>query len=1116
MQQIAQWLEKIGLSEYAQRFAENGIDVSVLRLLTDQDLKDMGVLLGHRRRMLAAIAELEGAATPQAESADRSEKPQDAAERRQVTVMFSDMVGSTALSARMDPEDLREIISAYQGCVARVVRHFDGFVAKYMGDGVLVYFGYPAAHEDDAERAVRAGLELIAAVAALKTLAPLQTRVGIATGLVVVGELIGSGEARERGIVGETPNLAARLQGVAEPNTVVIADSTRRLLGRLFDLEDLGAKELKGLPGPVRAWTVLQSSMVESRFDALHADATSLVGREEEIEVLKRRWQSARAGDGHVVLLSAEAGIGKSRLVTALIEILRSEPCVILQYFCSPHRQDSALFPVIARLEREAGFEHNDTSEVKFGKLEALINGNSRLAEDVVLFSELLSLPLPSRYMPANYSPQRKKEKTLDAIVRHLAGMAERQPVLLICEDVHWIDPTSHVLLDLVIQRIEKFPILAIATFRPEFQPPWAGQSHVTTLTLARLARHDSAALVRQIERDGVPLPDDVVEEIVARSDGVPLFLEEVTRAVLEATGADTLRGEPATPLAAKLDRAVPTTLQASLIARLDRIGSTAKEIAQVGAAIGREFSYEMLVATLQRPPSQLQEALARLVGAGLIFQHGTLPQTTFLFKHALVQDAAYSTLLRGSRRDLHARIANALLTVSHAESVAPEIVALHMQSAERPAEAIVYWQKAGEQSVRHANNREAAAHFHRALSLLEAQPQTSERWRTELAILSQLGPALMSVHGWAAADVGEVVERAADVGRRLESSQELAPSIANLWVFHYACGRLDAAEKISDDLFRIARELNSSEVLLQAHHCAWPVCWGRGGLINAVEHIDAGLALYDEERHAHHRLLYLGHDPAVCGLSIASVLHAILGYPTRARDAGDRALALARRLNHDPSLVHGLWFVAEAQIACHDVAGVIVNTSELLKLAAQHGLPLQHAIGRVYRGWALVSAGKNKEGLALALEGVAQLERLGTRVFLSRAYCLVAEAYLIVGQYADGLEQASKAIHVASEIGDAFYSARLFQTRAKLMRASGQADDAIEANWRRSLELARAQGAKLYELRAAIGLVSLWRCQGKRADGSDLLAPICGWFTEGRDTSDFNEAMALLDAIGS
>jgi class 3 adenylate cyclase/tetratricopeptide (TPR) repeat protein len=1117
MQQIAQWLEKIGLSEYAQRFAENGIDVSVLQHLTDQDLKDIGVLLGHRRKLLAAIRELAAAAPVHAEAAARSDsQPEDTAERRQVTVMFSDMVGSTALSARMDPEDLRDVISAYQKCVAETVHRFGGFVAKYMGDGVLVYFGYPEAHEDDAERAARAGLELIAAVAGLKTGAPLQTRVGIATGLVVVGDLIGSGEAQERGIVGETPNLAARLQGVAEPNMVVISQSTRRLLGSLFVLEDLGAKDLKGIAGPVSARAVLRASTAQSRFEALHSAATSLVGREEEIELLKRRWQSATAGKGHVVLLSAEPGIGKSRLVAALTEMLQSEPHATFQYFCSPHRQDSALFPVIARLERAAGFEHSDTSEAKFDKLEALVTQSSKVAEDVMLFAELLSLPPCSRYAPINYSPQRKKEKTLDAVIRHLTDAAERQPVLLIFEDIHWIDPTSRELLDLAVQRIEQLPILAIATFRPEFRSTWAGQSQVTTLTLAPLAQNDSAKLVRQIERGTMPLPGDLVQEIVARSDGVPLFLEEVTRAVLEAAGADALRPKADVSIAERLGHAVPTTLHASLIARLDRIGSIAKEIAQVGAAIGREFSYGFLAATSQRSPSQLKESLARLVEAGLVFQRGTLPQATFLFKHALVQDAAYSTLLRGARRNLHAHIADALLAMSQTESVAPEIVALHMQSAERPAEAIVYWQKAGEQSVRHANNREAVAHFHRALSLLEAQPQTSERWRTELTILSQLGPALMSVHGWAAAEVGEVVERAADVGRRLESSQELVPSIANLWIFHYANGRLDAAEKISEDLLRIARELNSPEVLLQAHHTAWPVRWGRGALTEAVEHIDAGLALYDEERHAHHRFLYLGHDPAVCGLAIASQLHSTLGHPARARDMGNRALTLARRLKHEPTLVHGLWFVVESQMTSRDIAAVAADTAELVKLAEQYGLPLPLAMGLVYRGWALACSDKAVEGLEFAEQGITLLERSGTRIFLSRGYSAIADIYLMLGRYADGLRQVEKALRIASDIGESFYLPRLFQIRAGLMQASGQADEVVEASLRRSLELAIAQSAKVFELRAAIGLVGIWRRQGKRKEGRDLLTSTCNFCAEGHDMPDFKEATALLDELGS
>lgn len=1115
MQQIAQWLEKIGLSEYIQRFAENGIDVSVLQHLTDQDLKDIGVLLGHRRKLLAAIGELAATTTIHAEPAARSDlKPEDRAERRQVTVMFSDMVGSTALSARMDPEDLRDVISAYQNCVAEIVPRFGGFVAKYMGDGVLVYFGYPEAHEDDAERAARAGLELIAGVAGLETGIPLQARVGIATGLVVVGDLIGSGEAQERGIVGETPNLAARLQGVAEPNMVVISQSTRKLLGSLFVLEDLGAKDIKGIARPVPAWAVLRAGTTQSRFEALHSAATSLVGREKEIEVLKRRWQSATASKGHAVLLAAEAGIGKSRLVAALTEMLQSEPHATFQYFCSPHRQDSALFPVIARLERAAGFDHSDTSEAKFDKLEAHVMQSSKLAEDVALFAELLSLPLCGRYAPIKYSPQRKKEKTLDAVLRHLTGAAERQPVLLTFEDIHWIDPTSHELLNLVIQRIERLPILAIVTFRPEFRSPWAGQSQVTTLTLAPLARKDSATLVRQIERDKMQLPDDLVEEIVARSDGVPLFLEEVTRAVVEAAAdSDALRAKAGVSIAEKLGHAVPTTLHASLIARLDRIGSIAKEIAQVGAAIGREFSYEFLAATSQRSPSQLKESLDRLVEAGLVFQRGMLPQATFLFKHALVQDAAYSTLLRGARRNLHARIADALLAVSQTESVAPEIVALHMQSAERPAEAIVYWHKAGEQSVRHANNREAVAHFQRALSLLEAQPQTSERWRTELAILSQLGPALMSVHGWAAVEVGEVVERAADVGRRLESSQELVLSIANLWIFHYANGRLDAAEKISDDLLRIARELNSPEVLLQAHHTAWPVRWGRGALTDAVEHIDAGLALYDEERHAHHRFHYLGHDPAVCGLAIASQLHSAIGHPTRASEMRNRALTLARRLKHEPTLAHGLWFVIESQMTSRDFAGVAAGSSELVKLAEQYGLPLPLAMGLVYRGWALACLERGVEGLELAEQGVTLLERSGMRIFLSRGYSAIADIYLMLGRYDDGLRQIEKALRIASDIGESFYLPRLFQIRAELMQAFGKADDAVEASLRRSLELANVQGAKMFELRAAIGLVRLWRRHGKRDEGVELLRSICNCLTEGHDTRDFKEAKVLLDA---
>jgi len=1114
MQQIGDWLKKLGMSEYAERFEENRIDPSVLPDLTDQDLERLGVLLGDRRKMLRAIRELAGDApvAPHPPAVTEA-RPQDAAERRQLTVMFCDLVGSTTLSARLDPEDLREIIGAYQRCCAVLVELNGGFVAKYMGDGVLAYFGYPQAHEDDAERAVRAGLALVEAVPKLTTAAgsPLQVRVGIATGLVVVGDLIGAGAAQEQAVVGETPNLAARLQAIAEPDTVVIAESTRKLLGNLFELQDLGARDLKGIAGPAaRAWAALRTSSVESRFDALHTTGlTPLVGREEEVELLLRRWSRAKTGEGQVVLLSGEAGIGKSRLTAAVLERLATEPHTRLRYFCSPQHTDSALYSIIGQMERAAGLAHDDKPQAKLDKLDSVLAQTSTSVQDAALFAEMLSLPNDGRYPALDLTPEQRRQRTLEALMSQLAGLARQNPVLMIFEDAHWVDPTSLEVLGRAVDRIATLHVLLVVTFRPEFNAPWVGQSHVTSLTLNRLGEREAAAIIARLV-ENKELPAAVMAEIVERSDGIPLFVEEMTKAVLEAESEGAARRTAAT--GPSLAQAVPASLHASLMARLDRLGP-AKEVAQIGAAIGREFSHALLASVALQTGAELELALDRLIQAGLLFRQGTPPQATFLFKHALVQDVAYSTLLRGARRTLHARIADALLAAS---DIAPEIVAMHLQRAERSAESISYWRKAGEQSARRANDREAVSHFRRALSLLEAQPETNERWRTELAILSQLGPALMNVHGWAAAEVGEVVERAADVGRRLESSQELAPSIANLWVFQFSNGRLDAAEKISDDLLRIGRELNNSDVLLQGHHCAWPVCWGRGALADAVGHIDAGLALYDEERHAHHRFLYLGHDPAVCGLSIASQLYSTLGYPTRAIDTGERALALARRLNHEPSLVHGLWFVVESQMTRCDVAGATANTGELLKLAEQYGLPQPRAIGRVYRGWALASAGKAVEGLALAEEGITLLERSGTRIFLSRNYCAIAEIYLILGRYADGLRQVEKALRIASDIGESFYLPRLFQIRARLMQASGQTDEAVEASLKRSLELAIVQGAKVFELRAAIGLVDLWRRQGKRKEGRLLLRPICDWFTEGRDTPEFKEAKVLLDHLGS
>ena len=529
------WLRGIGLEQYAQTFRDNAIDADVLRDLTDEHLRELGLPLGARLKLLRAIAALGIGEQAPTSTEITPPAPRTDAERRQVTVMFSDLVGSTALSARMDPEDLREVISAYQKCVAETVQRFGGFVAKYMGDGVLVYFGYPQAHEDDAEQAVRAGLKLIAAVGGLKTHAALQTRVGIATGLVVVGDLIGSGESQERGIVGETPNLAARLQGIAEPKTVVMAEGTRRLLGNLFELQDLGPKDLKGIAGPVRAWAALRASSVEGRFEALHAGGlTALVGREEESELLRRRWSRAKSGEGQVVLLSGEAGIGKSRLTAALLERLASEPHTRLRYFCSPQHTDSAFYPIIGQMERAAGLAHDDTPQARLDKLDAMLAQTSTSIQNAALFAEMLSLPNDGRYPALELTPQQRRERTLEALTAQLAGLAGQQLVLMIFEDVHWIDPTSLEALNRAVDRIKTLPVLLIITFRPEFNAPWAGQSHMTSVTLNRLGAREAVAIIARLVGNK-ELPADVMAEIVERTDGIPLFVEEMTKATLEA-----------------------------------------------------------------------------------------------------------------------------------------------------------------------------------------------------------------------------------------------------------------------------------------------------------------------------------------------------------------------------------------------------------------------------------------------------------------------------------------------------------------------------------------------------------------------------------------------------
>jgi predicted ATPase/class 3 adenylate cyclase len=1129
MQQIGDWLENLGMSEYAQRFAENRIDFSVLRELTDQDLKDLGVVLGDRRKMLRAIADIEGleknapAAPAKATAAQsrtfvasepiptatpppRAAAAEVSAERRQVTVMFSDLVGSTALSARMDPEDLREIISAYQKCIADTVQRFGGFVAKYMGDGVLVYFGYPEAHEDDAERAVRAGLKLIQAVAGLKLSAPLQTRVGIATGLVVVGDLIGSGAAREQTVVGETPNLAARLQDIAMPDTIVILESTRQLLGNLFDLQDLGAKNLKGVGRPVRAWAALRPSSVESRFEALRGGGlTTLVGREEELGLLLRRWSKAKTGAGQVVLLSGEPGIGKSRIIAALSESIGTEPHTRLRYFCSPQHQDSALFPFIAQLEHAAGFVHDDVVEAKLVKLRALLAPGIQDDNDIALLTELLSLP--SAGVDLSLSPQRKRETLLEALLKQLEGEARRQPVLIVFEDAHWIDPTSRELLDLMVDRVRRLPALLAITLRPEFQPPWSGRSHVTTLTLNRLDESTSETLVQNLAGNAA-LNADTVAEIIARTDGVPLYVEELTKAVLESIE----KGDRvAAVLATKsLDAlSVPATLHASLMARLDRLGPAPKELAQIGAVLGREFAYRLIAPVAQRDERELQSALDQLSDAGLLFCRGSAPHSSYLFKHALVQDAAYGTLLRGRRQELHTQVAK-VLEQDFADLVErrPELLAHHLTAAGEIERAVDQWLAAGQHAAARLAHLEAIRHFERGLAELAALPESSPRDKREIELQLARGLSLLTAKGFTAVEAEQAYTRARELAERQGDQRQLFTAVFGLWQSAHS-GRIFERRRLSNRLQQLTAEKADDELRLQAHHSAWGTLFYAGEPAATREHCEAGRRLYDPERHRLHRQLYGGHDPGVCARMAGSTAEWLLGYPEQGLALGNDALALAEQIAHPFSLALALQFHSMLHLnrGEPELALQRLETAEALVAEQRLSFVIEP---QLLRGDALTAQGAFEEAVACLHNGLAS--PIGT-LWPCYGLAKLADVLTRQGDHCAALSAARDGLNSAEKTGQRHWDAELKRLEGVALSALNRLE-AGERALAEAIGIAQTQKAKAFELRAAMSMVRLWRDQGKRDEARELLAPVYGWFTEGFDTLDLKQAKALLDEL--
>ena len=1100
---VESWLHAIGLAQYSELFRRNDIDGDVLRGLSGDDLKDLGVVsLGHRKKLLEAIAALE-TAPPTTVPMVKHE-----AERRQLTVMFVDLVGSTALSARLDPEAMSGVLRGYQNAVAGEIARFEGHVAKFMGDGVLAYFGWPRAHEDEAERSVRAGLAIVAAVAKLSgDGAALACRVGIATGLVVVGDLVGEGAAQEEAVVGETPNLAARLQGLAAPGQVVVAEGTRRLLGDLFALGALGPQALKGIRQPAPAFAVVGERALESRFAARQADGVAaLVGRDQELALLVERWRQARSGEGQLVLLTGEAGIGKSRLTEAVVEAVTAEPHFLIRYQCSPYHADSALHPTIQHLTYAAGLAQADTQDERLDRLETLLARAGRVEAAAPLLAELLGLDGTARYGASTLTPQQRRARTLAALVDQLTGLAARRPVLWVVEDAHWIDPTTLELVELALDAVQASAALVVVTARPTFAASFASHPIVTRLALNRLARAATQAIVSRLTR-GKPLPEALLDEIAARTDGVPLFVEEMTKAVLESgalrEAADGYHLDG--PLSAL---AIPNSLHDSLMARLDRLHPV-KEVAQTAAVIGRAFDHATIAALAALPEAELTDAMRRLVEAELVFRRGTPPDATYLFKHALVRDAAYESLLKARRAALHARLVDVLEAGGEA---APEIKAQHAEAAGLTERALGYWEEAGAQALARPAYKEAIASLENGVRLCRGLGEGASWTRREQGLHLQLGQALIASQGYSAPATLRAFERALALADEIADVSLQLPALYGQWAGHYIRG-IGAAEiarryaKLAETLPEIGTLLVGQRMLaLEAFHAA--------RFAQSLGLVRQALASYDPVAHRDLRHRF-GHDPrvAAAGYEAWNLWH--LGFPDQAARAIEDNQRWIREVDHANTTGLGLSYgVAIPNLWLRRPGRVESAAREAIGLAEEMTMPLWHAWGRIQLGWAL-SQLDPASGLDELEAGLREAHRIGAGRYEPLHLGLAADAYARAGRHEEAGAKMAGAFAALGHGGDLALAAELHRTRAALLICADAGEQAAAgADLRRALAIAHAQEAPSLQLRAARDLARLLAGRGERQAALDLLAPIHGWFTEGFETLDLIEATALLHEL--
>ena len=1105
---VTDWLEQLGLAQYAEAFEENAIELAHLPNLDHEVLLSIGVrAAGHRMTILGAAATLgldpgEGPTSEKKPPASVTEISGEA-ERRQLTVMFCDLVGSTELSQRLDLEDLREVNRTYQDACTAAIERYDGYVARYMGDGVLAYFGYPRAHEDDAERAVRAGLGIVEVMPSLNRGdldVELAVRVGIATGPVVVGDLIGEGASQESAVVGETPNLAARLQAEADPNTVLIAAMTKTLIGEAFDHEDLGWRNLRGINRPVQVWRVTGEQASTSRFEARSPDAfTAYVGREAELAMLEHRWMQAKDGEGQVVLLSGEPGIGKSRMVMRLTEAIDGQSHTRMSYQCSPFHANSPLHPVTSQLQGAARFRATDSPDDKLDKLERLLGrGDEGPASIVALLAGLLSISGTDRYPPLSLTPQQHKQRTLAALVDRLARIARAEPVLMLFEDLHWVDPTTQEFLDITVAAISALPVLLVATFRPEFQPPWLGQPNTTMLQLSRLNPREGEAMVRRV-RGAQALSDEVVADIVDKTDGVPLFVEELARTVIDV-GPDRAT-------------AVPASLHASLLARLDQLGD-AKELAQIGAVIGRDFSYELLSATIDQDEQTLRVRLERLVTSGLVLVRGTAPQSTYRFKHALVQDAAYDSLLRAKKRLLHHAVAQALeRRFPAAAQSQPELLAHHRSAAGDIEKAIGHWLDAGRRATQQSANREAVAYLRRGLEALTDLPSSTARDRLELSLQLALFTPLPATTGFASKESMAAYDRVRELCDALDTPEQLYPALLGQWVGRVMRGEPRAGLQLAAQMHDLGEQThNEIASLLGYRMLGWCELF-LGQLADSRIHLRSALELYDPERHAEHRFQMV-HDHRVATTSPLAMNLLLSGFPTQAMATSEETIDYARRSGHTNTLAYALVHggVVPAMMA-GDVQRVGSIATELDSLEAQAQLPhLFVPWNRIGRGWSMARSGEPERGIALMCEGIEQHADAGV-VYIAPVYlCLLADVYVETKDLESATVTLRRAMSHVEQTEECFWEAEVHRHmgNAQLAR-SPDAGDLASTHFRAAIGVARSQGAKLLELRAAVSLAHLLRQEGRAREALDLLEPVYASFTEGFDTPDLLEAETLL-----